>query len=483
MNPSIYKPWYLRALDAMRSRNVAERESLFVGWNEDNGSPFFLTLNQLAVHIYVEGRSSAGKTSLALCPLIEQIAQRQDRSIIVIDVKGDSMELFGAVKAGPLPVRWFINRDGWSSHTFNLFENHHWGRLDPMQKAACLGTALGTLSSMAGYGVQWYEGAGFEVMTRVFERHHPRNIAHLAKLIEEAILDGRSKTLHSEIRRAGLQAQLDCGRMGRIQALGQIGNPYGIQLGDLFERPQVLYLCLPSGGNHSMAGAVCRLFLGALFDAAAFAKRNNPVMVVIDEATSVITGTLMQELITQSRSLGIHWVIANQTRQDMQTKDKDFRHTLLSCCCTHWHFGEPVKEIQLELAKTGGTYKAIDVSETTARHPITRSWTETSITRRVVDMERLPLNEVKRVGANPKLTFVTASGDDGLSQYQGFTQVVEVDHHITKDEYERRKLILWPEAVPGCIVTRKPGLITDTRDHDDDNDEPPPVPRITRPKK
>jgi hypothetical protein len=61
-------------------------------------------------HVYREhahglGDSGAGKTSLFLCPIIEQLVMQGDCSVIVLDLKADTLELLGTLQAAAEAVR------------------------------------------------------------------------------------------------------------------------------------------------------------------------------------------------------------------------------------------------------------------------------------------------------------------------------------------------------------------------------------------
>lgn len=477
-----YKTWFRHALELARSPNPAERESVVIGTNEADNSPFYVPIKLLLEHLHGEGPSGQGKTA-SLAALMEQIAHRRKFSLVVLDMKGDSLELLAAVKDCGLPVRWFTDRVGYSTFTLNLFEQRYWKRLTPAQKASTIGAALGTTHGLSGYGNQWFGGSAFEVEQRTFERTDVKSFRGLSEAIHHLIIHGKRDDIHSDIRAAGLQAYLDTRRMASVQALNVVGNPHGIDLCSVFETPQVLYFSLPSAVSHDVAGAIFRLVLFGLFDAAGHVSRQVPVVLFADEFQRGISQGL-ETVLQQARSCGIGLVLANQTIHDLVTKEKDFRPTMKACCRLHWQYGEASPDMQLELSETGGTYPDIEETETIERTMVTGKnskyrWTK-SWTHRIVDRQRLPINEIKRVTGHPRLSFFTSSADWGLFQYGHFPQVVESDYHITREEYERRKAMPWPSAVPGCIVTEMPDLVLDPAEHPED---PPPVPRIGRPAK
>jgi hypothetical protein len=201
------------------------------------------------------------------------------------------------------------------------------------------------------------------VYQHTLERTQPKSFKGLSEAIDSVVC-GKNKHLHHEIRQAGLQAFLDTRRVGSVQVLNTIGNPRGIQLSDLFQAINTLYISLPSAGNHALSGMIGRLILGSLFDAAAFVKRIVPVLVIIDEWQKLVAGGLLETLLTQARSCGVALILVNQTLEDLVTKEKDFRPTMKACCRCHWQFGEANPQRQVELSEQGGTYEDVEVVST-----------------------------------------------------------------------------------------------------------------------
>lgn len=476
----MYKPWFKNALRLPWSDNPSEAECLYLGRYEDHGYPALVPLDLFDEHLYVEGVSGGGKTSRALCPVAEQLCAREDRSVVLIDMKGDSNELLAAVSQSSLPLRWFTDQVGFSTFSFNRFEQRDWKRRSPAQRAVSIAAAMGTVTSMSGHGPQWFQGASLENLQFVLERADVKTPRGLAEAVHHFVVDGNKRDVHHDIRSAGLQAYLDLRRIGSVQALNVIGNPNGIDLASFYETPQVLYIRLPSAGNHALAGVICRLILGALLDVAPFSRRIVKITVVIDEFHRAIAAGMLETVMTQARSMGISLVLANQTSEDLHTREKDFRPTLRACCRLHWLFGFGSPTEQEVFAKTSGFAKTIEKS-------ITRSITPwgtrvESVNTREGSIERYTLNEVKRVCADPKLSFFTSSGDSDLYQHSGYPQVVECDFHIDRAEFERRKDYPWPAATPECLVTEMPSLPEPPPPPLPD-EPPPPMESIGRPNK
>ena len=87
------KHWDELITDLRKSPDPLERKSLYMGRVAHDGSPLLVPRETFCEHAHFLGDSGAGKTSLGLAPLLEQLGSSGDCSIIVVDLKADSMEL------------------------------------------------------------------------------------------------------------------------------------------------------------------------------------------------------------------------------------------------------------------------------------------------------------------------------------------------------------------------------------------------------
>jgi len=147
-------------------------------------------------------------------------------------------------------------------------------------------------------------------------------------------------------------------------------------------------------------------------------------------------------------------LLSNQTVADLVTPEKDYGPTLETCCRFHWHFNVTRGEDQEHFAALSGYAEVLEKTRTKTFD--WGVWATTSISEKKGQVERIPLNEVKRVSSDPRLSFFINDIDEDWYQYGAFPQIIESDFHITRAEYERRKAMRWPEADEGMIVTRMP---------------------------
>jgi hypothetical protein len=90
--------------------------------------------------LLLPGDSGAGKTSLFLCPIIEQLVMQGDCSVIVLDLKADTLELLGTLQAAAeavrrergvrMPLKTFSNQAAMPTFAFNPMTQPFWAKFD-----------------------------------------------------------------------------------------------------------------------------------------------------------------------------------------------------------------------------------------------------------------------------------------------------------------------------------------------------------------
>ena len=79
--------------DIQRSPDLTERNSVYLGRVVEDGSPVLVPREVFREHAHGLGDSGSGKTAMFLSPLIEQLVRGGECSVIVLDLKADSLEL------------------------------------------------------------------------------------------------------------------------------------------------------------------------------------------------------------------------------------------------------------------------------------------------------------------------------------------------------------------------------------------------------
>ena len=85
--------------DIQTSSNPIERRSIYRGRIVSDGSPLIVPREVCNEHIHFLGDSGGGKTSQGLLPTMEQLLASGDCSMVVLDLKADSMELLASLHA------------------------------------------------------------------------------------------------------------------------------------------------------------------------------------------------------------------------------------------------------------------------------------------------------------------------------------------------------------------------------------------------
>lgn len=106
-----------------------EQNSIYQGRVVADGSPVLVPRDVYCEHAHALGDSGGGKTGLFLCPITEQLVGFGDCSVIVLDLKADSLELLASLQASvervreksglPMPLQVFSNQNDRHTVAFN----------------------------------------------------------------------------------------------------------------------------------------------------------------------------------------------------------------------------------------------------------------------------------------------------------------------------------------------------------------------------
>ena len=258
------------------SVDPVERKSVCQGRVAHDGSPLIIPKPIFKEHAHFLGDSGGGKTSLGLAPLMESLGVTGDCSFVVIDLKADSMELFGTLLATAeqakqetgidIPVKHFSNQRKRSTFAFNPLNNPKWHDLDLYTRTDILCGALG-LEYGADYGEGFYSSANAAVLYAAI-RHYPetRSFRELAEHVAYVSANAKRMGLHSEIAKAGAHVHTVLDRLGSFDALNvseqSVVNDEvrreAIDFRSVFERPQFLYFHLSATLTPGSAPEVAR---------------------------------------------------------------------------------------------------------------------------------------------------------------------------------------------------------------------------------
>ncbi|MBI1315071.1 TraM recognition domain-containing protein [bacterium] len=442
-----------------------ERDSLYMGRILSDGSPLLILRDVFREHAHFLGDSGSGKTSMGLNPWLEQIIGGPECSVIIVDLKADSLELLATASLAaqerahrtgqPMPVRYFSNQAGRSTFAFNPLTQSWFQSMDHYVRTDILCGALG-LTYGSDYGEGYYSSANSAVLSHTIRKFpDTQTFRDLARRIGEIAISADRRELHPEIRKAGVHVQTVLDRLGSFDALNVTGATHSrdvvdaaIDFRDVFVRPQVLYFHLSSTLGPGSSPEIARLVAYSLLAASTQTERRHQVYLVIDEFQRMVAQNI-EYMLQLARSMGVGVIIANQSMQDLRTARADLIPTIEANCRYRQWFAVSALEDRQRLVQSSG--KTVDMLEgksitQTQRGPLpTTQWSQ------FID-DRLTVNDVLLASDSPYLSIVKLSRGAGYAQYGGMSVVVESNYHITRDEFDRRRNFAWPGVTAGAFL-------------------------------
>ena len=448
-----------------QSPNPIEQNALFLGYVAADHSPVMMDRSLCFQHIHVLGATGNNKSSMALAPLIEQLISFGDASVIVIDLKADSPELFHAaekavsnhraMKDTDIPLKVFSMENGTKTHLFNPFLTTGWTRLSTLERTDILCTSCG-LAYGFEYGRSFFTSSNSAVI-REANLANPNAMSFRQLYSDVAhLLQDDTKVLLPELRRAGVHSMEVIGRLASYEELNVI--PDGsyedsiidnqIQLADFFQKPGVAYFRLPSTTASIGAPSIARLILFFLIIAGKTAERKTKVHVVIDEFQRMATENLDQ-MLQMARSHDIGLVLCNQSLSDLKANSPKVFHAVNGSCAVRQWFSVNANDDLEMMEHLMGTREEIQVSTT-------RSSRDSSTTYRTEHVPRARVTDLHAISENPKLSILQISGlGVGYARYNGTPFVCYSDYHISAAQYEKRKKALWPTNYEGMFEAKE----------------------------
>jgi len=449
--------WHAIVRKMRQSKNLAERNGLLMGYVAADGSPIIVDRELSLQHFHVLGATGANKSSMGLAPLIEQLISFRDASVIVIDLKGDSPEMYYAAEAAVQAFRpetkmqFFSLENKTHTQIFNPFLTSGWTDLGLSERDDILATCCGLV-----YGFDYGKGFFTSCNAAVI---HAANLAnpdalsfrHLSHEVN-ALLSDESQGLLPELRKSGIHAQAVVQRLGCYNSLNvtpeSIVSPEvlenRIELVDYFQQPQVGYFRLPSTTSTIGAPAIARLILYFLIIAGRLATRDKKVHVIIDEFQRVGSQGLDQ-ILQLARSHDIGLVLSNQSMSDLYSNSPAVYHAVGgNCALRQWFTVNSLDDINM-LSTLMGTHEEVQETITTGKAGGRSYRTEHVPRGRVTDLHTMSENRYLSA-------MQIGGGGRGYARYNGIPFICYNDYHITPEEFHRRKKLPWPQDLPGMIV-------------------------------
>lgn len=452
-----------------RSADPIERQSLYIGRIAHDGSPLLIPRTLLKEHAHFLGDSGAGKTSLGLSPFIEQLVGGDDCSVIVIDLKADSMELLASLQTAAerrakqngrsIPLKQFSNQVGFNTFAFNPLLQSYWSNLELYMKTDILCGALG-LTYGSDYGEGYYSSANAAVLYHTIKTYpEVKTFRELADRVSYVVANAKRQELHPEIRKAGVHVHTVLNRLGSFEALNVApGGPHSQEVLDhavdfrqVFTEPQVQYFHLSATLGPGSSPEIGRLVAYSLLAASTQTERKHQVYLVVDEFQRMVARNI-EYMLQLARSMGVGVILANQSMQDLKTSTADLIPAIEANCRYRQWFAVSAAEDRKRLIESSGETINYMISQTESSGPRGKS---TSVQTQEQIAPRLSINDVLLASDHPRQSIVKVSRGAGYAQLGGMPVIVESNYHITPDEYERRKATAWPDSAPGSFLPGK----------------------------
>jgi hypothetical protein len=454
--------------DIRTSPDPREKDSIYLGRVVADGSPVLVPRKVFGEHAHVLGDTGSGKTALFLCPIMEQLATRGDCSVIVLDLKADTLELLATLQAAAetvwrekrlrIPIKTFSNQAGMATFAFNPLTQPFWPKLDLLTRTDILCAANG-LTYGTDYGPYFYSTSNAAVSHRAYVTNpNVKSFKEFAECIGHVIFHPNKGQIHPEIRKAGVHVHEVMKRLAACEPLNVTESSghtvdvveQAIDLTQVFQQPQFIYGHLSATLSPSAAPEIARLFTYMLLAAATQTKRSCPVVLVIDEFQRMVAANL-EYMLQLARSMGVSVILANQSMEDLKKSTTNHIPTIeANCRLRQWLSVSSTDDQDRLIHSSGETVdRAISRSVTTnSEGKTSKSYSETE---QVVN--RFCMNDVLRTNDHPFKSFLRISRGDGYAQYGGLPVIVESSYHISPEEYGRRKDFPWPEG-SGTFVPR-----------------------------
>lgn len=458
--------WKSIVTEMRESTNAVIRDSYFIGNVASDGSPFMVNRSVFNEPAHFLGSTGAGKTSKGLAPWVEQTIGFGDCSLIVIDLKADTLETLATMVAAEeklrqetgkrLPLKLFSSQNRFPIHGFNPLSSDAWDKFTLFERTDILCGSLGLIYG-SDYGEGYYSSANAMTCFETLKCYpHIRTFRELAERCHYVmthpgkfdLLPNTAKNadhLYAQLRRLADYEQLLVTNDGRY--LNEVIND-SINLSDVFQRPQMLYLHLSTSLGMGSAPALARLFTYLLLTAAGTTERRCRVYLVVDEFQRMVADNL-EYIMQMARSMDVGLVLANQSMTDLHTRRSDMISIVETNCRFRQWFDVPAEEDRRRLTSVAGETVELMTNRSTSYG--TQGSTESIGTTEVI-LPRLNINEILQIGDDPDLSIVRLTRGAGYAQFGGMPTVVRSSFHISKEEYERRKAFRWPKLESGMFI-------------------------------
>jgi hypothetical protein len=258
-----------------------------------------------------------------------------------------------------------------------------------------------------------------------------------------------------------------------------------IDVANLYDEPQVVYLNLRSAIEPTNAPAIARLFLWAMFTAASHQPQDGKrVYFFIDEIQQIISDG-MKLIFEQFRDLGGTIIAAHQTASQLNRQGTDLSDTIDSCTAVKQVFRASDQRSLDRIEKLSGKRKEKSAmwlqsfergtGELVDRYdPVLAQDGLVRVTEK--ERSRLDTDALLALGSRRQSSLIRFTFGSGYTQFAGASVPMVSQFSISYDEYTKRRQRPWPTA-PGAFTIGSPSgpesaSISDGNDHSSESTAP-----------
>lgn len=487
--------WDNRIERMIWSEDELETEHFYLGSSMEGDFPVLLHRDLLYRHAHILGDTGSRKTSIGIAPVLTQLIARENCSVIVFDLKGDRA-LFNAAKdearAAGIPFKWFTNIVGKSSFVFNPLAQSHLHRLTTDQLTQGILQAL-DLEHGQAYGRGHFSALNDVVLGGYLRKY--RNQVGSFKELYSYVSDRNAYRTISQDDEDWRNTRQLANLVDKIAHVGPMNETAKtlkdrpgvienqIDMASVLSTRQVIYFYLSSSLDPRTVSPIAKLAMFALLGAAEFRHGVEPrCFVFIDEFQRVVSEA-MTLFFEQARSKGLHFLLANQTISQLDSKGIDITGVIESCTGFKQSFRASDAENVKRIVESSGeavfhSYAWSNVVDDVYHDRTPQLLSLAKALRRPEDEmpthvseqigNRMERNTVIETSALPLSSFVKFDEGSGYTQYAGYWTTVLSEYHISKplyNYYEREPIPPVDDRtveVPGDPATPETKPIIDT---------------------
>ncbi|MBK8914493.1 MAG: hypothetical protein IPM64_07795 [Phycisphaerales bacterium] len=368
--------WW-RYFELMKRTFGRHQYEVFVGLDPATGRPQFAPRQVFRNHAYILGLPGSFKTTFALAQLLLQLGDEWVDSegvvqppppLIIMDLKenGDrylrSLAEFIAARRGQ-KLRFYSNDPDYVSLRFNPLQSLRSIRY-PLKLGETLLKAL-SLIYREGYGSDFFTSEQRKQLLQTLYEQNPKTLDELIRLIGEQT---QGKSGNTDAR--GLFSALQPLQYSfHLTTDGRPLDDQHVNLEQIYERGEVLYVHLNSRSQSIDAKIIGKLLVFALMEVASERMkhgRKRQMFVAIDEFQRLAAQNIV-EVLEDSRSLGVGFMLSHQSPESLHTRDVDLYKMIADLCSFNQYLSLTNSRIIESLKLVSGRKREIRRGGSTAR--------------------------------------------------------------------------------------------------------------------